>query len=287
MAAGRLEGRVALVTGAAGGIGRVLVHALLAEGAKVAALDVSEQGLAGLRDGVPAAVSDRLLAHPADISDYAACERAIGRVISELGGMHILINNGAIGLGAIRADHQKVPVGIQEISPAMWQRFVATNFSGAWNMTRASIGHLLAQRRGRIINITTSFATMLRGGFQPYGPCKAALEAMSTGHAEEFKGSGVTVNVVLPGGPVDTPMVPQESGFDRDALIAPGVMVPPVVWLCSDAADEVSGNRYVAAHWDASKPPEEAERQCRAPAGWPGIGQGMLSPSIRLPPQEL
>jgi NAD(P)-dependent dehydrogenase (short-subunit alcohol dehydrogenase family) len=273
-----LSGKVAIVTGAAGGIGRVLVHALLAEGAKVAALDVSEPGLAALRGGVPGVSADRLLAHPTDISDYAACESAVRKAILVLGGLHVLINNGAIGLAAIRADHQRVPVGIHEISPAMWQRFVATNFSGAWNMTRASIGHLLAQRRGRIINVTTSFATMLRGGFHPYGPCKAALEAMSSGHAEEFKGSGVTVNVVLPGGPVDTPMVPRESGFDRNALIAPAVMVPPIIWLCSDAADAITGNRYIAAHWDAEKPPEEAERQCRAPAGWPGLGPPMLSP---------
>ena len=278
MAGGRLSGRVAIVTGAAGGIGRVLVHALLAEGAKVAALDVSETGLGALKDAEPGAGRDRLLISRTDISDYAACERAVGQTIFALGGLHILINNGAIGMGAIRADHQRVPVRIEEISPAMWQRFVATNFSGAWNMTRASIGHLLAQRRGRIINVTTSFATMLRGGFHPYGPCKAALEAMSSGHAEEFKRSGVTVNVVLPGGPVDTPMVPQESGFDRDALIAPAVMAPPIVWLCSDAADGVTGNRYIAAYWDASMPPEEAERQCRVPAGWPGLGQARLSP---------
>jgi NAD(P)-dependent dehydrogenase (short-subunit alcohol dehydrogenase family) len=278
-----LGGRVAVVTGAAGGIGRVLVQALLAEGARVAALDVSAEALTALRGGVPGAARDRLLARTTDISDYAACRSAVADAIAVLGGLHILINNGAIGLGAIRADHQQVPIGIREIEPRTWQRFVATNFSGAWNMTRVAIEHLLGQRHGRIINVTTSFATMLRGGFHPYGPCKAALEAMSAGHAEEFRGTGVTVNVVLPGGPVDTPMVPPESGFDRDALIAPAVMVPPVVWLCSDAADEVTGNRYIAAYWDTAKPPDEAERLCRAPAGWPGLGQPMVSPGHRSP----
>jgi NAD(P)-dependent dehydrogenase (short-subunit alcohol dehydrogenase family) len=265
-----LNGKVAIVTGAAGGIGRVLVEALLGQGARVAALDVSTPGLAALR-------KNGVLALEVDVSDYAACTSAVDQTISKLGGLHVLINNAAIGLGVIRADHQKVPIGIRELSPAVWQRFVATNFSGAWNMTRASIGHMLAQRHGRIINITTSFATMLRGGFHPYGPCKAALEAMSAGHAEEFKDTGVTVNVVLPGGPADTPMIPPESGFDREALIAPAVMAPPIIWLCSDAAG-ITGNRYVAAYWDPAKPPEEAERQCRAPAGWPGLGPPMLAP---------
>lgn len=257
------------MTGAAGGIGRALVHALLAEGAKVSALDIDAS-----RD-VPQA---ELLCLRTDVSDPAACRQAVDETISRLGGLHVLINNAAIGLGAIRADHQRAPIAIDEISPAMWQRFVATNFSGAWNMTRASIGHLRAQRWGRIIDITTSFATMLRGGFHPYGPCKAALEAMSAGHAEEFAGTGVAVNVVLPGGPVDTPMIPPESGFDRSSLISPAVMAPPIVWLCSEAADGITGNRYIAARWDTALPAKEAERRCRAPAGWPGLGPSMLSP---------
>jgi NAD(P)-dependent dehydrogenase (short-subunit alcohol dehydrogenase family) len=155
------------------------------------------------------------------------------------------------------------------------------NFSGAWNMTRACIGHLLAQRWGRIIDVTTSFFTMLRGGFHPYGPCKAALEAMAAGHAREFEGSGVTVNVVVPGGPADTPMVPPESGIERRDLIAPEVMAPPIVWLCSQAGDRITGNRYVAARWDVSKPPEQAERECRAPIAWPDLAQSPVWPGGR------
>jgi NAD(P)-dependent dehydrogenase (short-subunit alcohol dehydrogenase family) len=243
--AGGLEGRVAIVTGAAGGIGRVLVRALREAGAQVAALDVKE----------------------ADVSDYAACEGAVHDTIARLGGLHILVNNAALGMAAIRADHFKPLVGIEEISPEMWQRFVATNLSGAWNMTRAAIGHLRAQRWGRIINVTTSFFTMLRGGFHPYGPCKAGLEAMSAGHAEEFAGTGVTVNVLIPGGPVDTPMVPPESVEDRSTLIRPEVMGPPAVWLCSSG---VSGMRLIAAGWKPGAPLD--------PAGWPGLGPSMIAP---------
>ena len=283
----RLSGKVAIVTGAAGGFGRVLVRAFLDEGARVAALDVDERGLMRLRDELAAGRepgrSDRLRVEVTDIADYAACERAVANTIRDLGGLHILINNGALGMGAIRADHMQRLVDIREITPQMWQRFVAVNLSGAWNMTRAAIQYLLDQRWGRIIDVTTSFFTMLRGGFHPYGPCKAGLEAMAAGHAKEFAGSGVTVNVVVPGGPADTPMVPPASGFDRRALIAPDVMAPPIVWLCSDAADGVTGNRYVAAQWDASGPQENVERRCRAPIAWPDLAQSPVWPGGKPP----
>jgi len=280
---GLLHGKVAIVTGAAGGFGRVLVRAFLAEGAKVAALDVDERGLDALGDAASGRGAGRLLLRVADIADYAACERAVAATIGELGGLHILVNNGALGMGVIRADHMVNLIAIQEITPAAWQRFAAVNFSGPWNMTRAAIAHLLAQRWGRIINVTTSLFTMLRGGFHPYGPCKAGFEAMSAGHAQEFAGTGVTVNVVVPGGPADTPIVPPESALDRKTLIPPGVMAPPIVWLSSEAAGGITGNRYVAAQWDASKPPEQAERECRAPIAWRDLAQSPVWPGGKPP----
>lgn len=276
-----LNGKVAIVTGAAGGFGRVLVAALLAEGAKVTALDVSESGLAALGDEVPGAARRRLLTLVADISNYRACERAVAETLGSFDGLHILINNAALGLGVVRPDHHVRLVDIREITPELWERFVGVNLSGAWYMTRAAIEHLLAQRWGRIIEITTSFFTMLRGRFHPYGPCKAALEAMAAGHAEEFAGSGVTVNVVVPGGPADTPMVPPESGFERRALIPPAVMAPPILFLCSDAADGITGNRYVASQWDPHKSPQVAEQACRAPIGWPELASSPVWPGGR------
>lgn len=279
MSAVSLDDRVAIVTGAAGGIGRALVGALREAGASVAALDVDEAGLASLRDAATHAQdAPALLTRVCDIGDPDACEAAVEAAVSALGGVHILINNAALGMGVIRTDHMTRLVSIEEIEPRVWQRFAAVNFSGAWFMTRAVIGHLLAQRWGRIVNITTSFFTMLRGGFHPYGPCKAGLEAMSAGHAEEFAGSGVTVNVVVPGGPADTPMVPAEAGFDRAALIRPATMAPPIVWLCSEEGGARTGYRFVAAHWDASLPPAEAEAASRAPIAWPELAQTPVWP---------
>jgi NAD(P)-dependent dehydrogenase (short-subunit alcohol dehydrogenase family) len=278
MSGSTLNAKVIVLTGAAGGFGRVLARALLDEGARVAALDIDEAGLAELKASLPKRSTSRLSTQVADISDPAACESAAAGAIQRFGGVHILINNGGMGMGVFRGDCLTNLVGIDEITPQMWQRFVATNFSGAWYLTRAVIGPMRKQRWGRIITVTTSFFTMLRGGFQPYGPAKAGLEAMAAGHADEFAGTGVTVNVVVPGGPADTPMVPKESGYDRKDLIPPGVMAPPIVWLCSEAADGITGNRYVAMHWDATRPPAEAERKARAPIAWRELAQNPVWP---------
>ena len=277
-----LEGRVAIVTGAAGGFGRELVRGLLGAGAKVAALDVDEKRLDDLAaTHAEASGAGRLVTTRTDISRYEECEAAIARARASLGGLHILVNNGALGMGVIRIDHMTELVEIHEIAPEMWDRFVTVNLSGAWYMTRAAVDGLLAQGWGRIVNVTTSFFTMLRGRFHPYGPAKAGLEAMSAGHAGEFEGRGVTVNVVVPGGPSDTPMVPMEAGFDRSAMIPPSAMVPPILWLCSEAGGAHTGDRYVAANWNAATDPAAAAQGCRAPIGWPDLAQSPVWPGGR------
>jgi hypothetical protein len=72
-------------------------------------------------------------------------------------------------------------------------------------------------------------------------------------------------------------MVPLESGFERKDLISPSVMVAPIVWLCSKAADGVTGNRYIAARWNVSLPMGRAAQGCCAPIGWPDVGPSMQS----------
>ena len=274
-----LEGKVAVVTGAAGGFGQEIVRGLLDAGAKVAALDVDEQRLEALAAGLAGArEAGRLITTRTDISRYGECEAAVEHARASLGGLHILVNNGALGMGVIRIDHMTELVGIDEITPGTWDRFVAVNLSGGWYMTRAAIGGLLDQGWGRIVNVTTSFFTMLRGRFHPYGPVKAGFEAMSAGHAREFEGRGVTVNVVVPGGPSDTPMVPMEAGFDRSAMIPPSAMVPPILWLCSEAGGAHTGHRYIAAQWDAAADPVTAAQACRAPIGWPDLAQSPVWP---------
>jgi NAD(P)-dependent dehydrogenase (short-subunit alcohol dehydrogenase family) len=274
-----LSGRTALVTGAAGGIGRELVRALVGAGANVMASDVADAGLKQLTDIMEReGVGQRLSTRHLDISDPRACAEAVDATRDRFGTLDILVNNGALGLGAIRDDHMTSLVGIEEITPETWDRFVAVNFSGAWYLTRAAVPAMKGAGWGRIITVTTSFFTMLRGGFHPYGPMKAGLEAMAAGHAKEFEGSGITVNVIVPGGPADTPMVPASSGFRREDLIPPAVMTFPLLWLCSRNADGVTGRRYVAAKWDPAASVDAARAASEAPIGWPGLATAPVWP---------
>src|SRR5260370_9233502 len=89
--------------------------------------------------------------------------------------------------------------------------------------------------------------------------------------AKDLEGSGVTVNVLVPGGVTNTAMVPQEAGFDRTQMIQPEIMAPPLVWLVSEAAAGVTGRRFLAVHWDAALMPAEAPEKAAPPAAWPGI----------------
>jgi NAD(P)-dependent dehydrogenase (short-subunit alcohol dehydrogenase family) len=225
-----------------------------------------------------AGIADRVTTRTVDISDYDACVAAVAAASEPKGHLDILVNNGALSMNVISPHHMTDLVEIEAIEPAVWDRFLAVNMSGGWYLTRAAVPGMKKAGWGRIINVTTSFFTMLRGRFHPYGPSKAGFEAMSAGHAQEFAPYGITVNVVVPGGPSDTAMVPPESGYDRSELIPTSAMVPPIVWLCSAEADGVTGNRYIAAHWNKDLAPEEARKACEALIGWPDLAGAPVWP---------
>lgn len=276
----RLQDKVALVTGAAGGIGRVLTEGLLREGAKVVALDVSEAALARLTNDLIRSdlALGRLMPLEVDVSDSQACGLAVESALETFGAVDILVNNAALGMGIVRSDHMTNPVRTEELSPELWDRVIRVNVSGAWYMSYYALPHMQAAGSGRIINVSTSFFTMLRAGFQPYGPAKAALEAMTASHAAEFAGTGISVNVVVPGGPADTPMVPAEAPFERSDLVAPVRMLAPIVWLCAEAGPQVTGQRFIAAHWDPQASYEDAAAASGSPAAWPELAQNPVWP---------
>lgn len=277
-----LEGRVALVTGAAGGLGRAIIAGLLDAGAKVMAADINEKGLVALADANRTS-ANALSTIVVDISVQKACEKAVTDTERAFGKIDILVNNGAVGMGAIRDDHFTNLVGIEEIAPEVWDQMFRVNVNGAWYLTRAVVPGMKSRQFGRIINVTTSMFTMLRGKFHPYGPSKAALEAMSAGHAQELEPDGITVNVVVPGGPADTAMVPEASGLKRADLIPPSAMCGPILWLCSDEGAGVTGRRFVAADWKAGRSVADNRKTAEAPAGWPTLAQAPVWPGGKPP----
>eukprot|EP01051_Picozoa_sp_SAG22_P002447 SAG22_NODE_109_length_19706_cov_464.723772_12_plen_284_part_00 len=268
-----LAGRVALVTGAAGGVGGAWCRMLLEDGCpKLALVDIDrgrlESFAAALRAEHPAAT---LLTLVVDIADPPQCARAVAQVRGALGAVDILINNAAVGMGIVRANHLTNTVGIDEVTAEHWQSMIGVNLMGAWSLTKEIVGEMRERGWGRIITVTTSFFTMLRAEMHPYGPVKAALEAMCAGHAEEFAGSGVTVNVVVPGGPTDTAMVTKEDYPDRSQLIQPAAMARPGRWILSAEADTVTGMRYTAGLWEAGASVAEGRAASEAPIGWPAL----------------
>jgi NAD(P)-dependent dehydrogenase (short-subunit alcohol dehydrogenase family) len=129
-----------------------------------------------------------------------------------------------------------------------------------------------ANNWGRIINVTTSFDTMLAGGLSAYGAAKSALEASTASWAKDLAGTGITCNILVPGGPTDTAFFP-DGAPKPPKLIDPQVMAVPVVWLASPASDGITGQRFIARDWDTRLPPAEAAARVRAPAGWPNLAE--------------
>jgi NAD(P)-dependent dehydrogenase (short-subunit alcohol dehydrogenase family) len=263
------DGRVVLLTGAAGGIGTAVTEALLADGHSIAAVDKSEAALKRLAALHGRSARERL--HPilADLAAEAACLEAVEAAIAHFGRIDAVINNAGIGVSSLRPDAELHYPRIEELTAEIWDSFFAINVRAPMLVTRAAVPEMKRRGWGRIINNTTSFRTMLR--VLPYGATKAALESMSAVWAAELEGSGITVNVLIPGGPTDTPFISDGSGWPRERMLRPQIMGPPACWLVSEESGAMTGRRIIAARWDASLPgPEAAARAGRA-IGWPEL----------------
>ncbi len=275
-----LSGFVGLITGAANGMGAEMALALLEAGASVAALDVSEDGLAALAERAVADGADdgRLATITADVSDEQTCAHAVARTLEELGGLDMLVNDAGVGMRAIDEGYARNPVRFWQADPARWRRLMDINVAGPFLMARAAVPHMITQGAGRIVNVTTSLDTMLAAGMAPYGPSKAALEAGTAVWAKDLAGTGVTANVLVPGGPVDSAFLSPDTQFPRDKLIKPAIMRTPIVWLASPGAEGVTGRRFIARLWDSTLPPSEASEQAGAPVAWEGYGAQAARP---------
>ena len=120
---------------------------------------------------------------------------------------------------------------------------------------------------------------MTTRGYTPYGPSKAALEAATSVWSKDLEGTGVTANVLVPGGPVNTDFIPESAPFDRTKLTQPEVMQAPMCWLASDLSDGVTNMRFVARSWDPEASLEDAIRESGGPCAWPDAGKKAFKPT--------
>ena len=252
--------------------------ALAANGFTVLAVDRQEAALADLVGDAGQEGGGRLIPFTADLADPNSFERIVAAVLTHSATIDLLVNNAGIGQAGVRADARTNPIRFWEVTPEQWSQFLAVNATGPIMLTKAVLPHMLSAGNGRIITVTTSLGTMVREGYLLYGASKAAAEAAMAVLAADLAGTGVTCNVLVPGGVTNTPLVGPNAG-NRDRMLQPEVMVAPMMWLVSDAARGVSGRRFIAADWDATLPPADAAEKAGAPIAWLGIARLPIEPS--------
>src|SRR3954447_12955648 len=185
----KLDGRIALVTGASRGIGRGIAEGLAAEGAAVA---VNYRSGADAANEVVQAIEaggGRAIAVQGDVSEYEDAERVVKETIDGLGGLHILVNNAGIARDKL----------VFNMEPNDWLDVMKVNFGGVFNCTKASLGHFMSERTGSIINISSVMGQRGWLGESNYSASKGAVNSFTRCASAELARFGVRVNAVLPG----------------------------------------------------------------------------------------
>ncbi|KAB2341599.1 SDR family NAD(P)-dependent oxidoreductase [Actinomadura rudentiformis] len=184
----RLQGKRALVSGAASGIARAIVLRLLEEGAQVVAVDVAETGLKETTELADA--GDRLSTKLLDISDEAAVQQVVPAAIQELGGLDVLVN----AAGILRGAHT------HECSLDLWNRVISINLTGTFLMTREALPALLATRDGVVINFSSTSAFFAHPYMAAYSASKGGVASFTHSLASEYGKQGLRAVNIVPGG---------------------------------------------------------------------------------------
>jgi NAD(P)-dependent dehydrogenase (short-subunit alcohol dehydrogenase family) len=234
-----------LVTGGTSGLGLSMASALATAGARVALTGRSGDRASSVAAELPSAIGIEL-----DVRDEASVATAVDQAWSRLGGLDMLVNNAGIGMRTVNPRFMTHPQGFWEIPAGGFRAVVETNLTGYFLLAREVTPRMLAAGSGRIVNISVSESTMHRAGFVPYGPSRAGSEALSRIMAADLRDTGVTVNLLLPGGATMTGMLPPEAVAGGQRFLEPAVMGPPIVWLASDEAAGVHDERIVAVEFE-------------------------------------
>ncbi|HUU97179.1 MAG TPA: SDR family NAD(P)-dependent oxidoreductase [Phycisphaerae bacterium] len=229
---GKLDGRVAIVTGAATGLGRAIAMVYAAEGADVAVLDRNADGAVRVARAI-LGTGRKSVAVPLDVGDESAVNAAIAQSVAALGPPDILVNNAGIATVSL----------VEVMTTAMWDEMLRTNLTSIFFCTRAVLPHMRVRGYGRIINISSQLAHKGGEGMAHYAAAKAGILGMTRSLAYEVTRHGIAVNAICPG-PLETDMrLPPEWSAKKQGELVIGRQgrveeVTPTALLlaCEDAA---------------------------------------------------
>ena len=232
------DGRVAIVTGGAKGIGRASALRLAADGRAIVIWDVAESEAVAtaerVREQGATAEAERV-----DLRDRAAIETAFARALAAFGRVDILVN----AAGIIGTDASVLTTPMDE-----WEDVLAVNLSGTYLSCRAAVGHMAERGWGRIVNFTSQ-AVLGVPGLVPYAVSKAGVTALTRAFAKEFSGRGVLINAVEPGrtttdmvlSRVPAEVVERAPGVPIGRYAEPKEIAEVVAFLCSEGNTYMSG----------------------------------------------
>jgi NAD(P)-dependent dehydrogenase (short-subunit alcohol dehydrogenase family) len=184
----RFPGRVALIAGGTGGLGRAVSHAFLQEDAKVIVTYRDQKEFEDLKR-IAGASASSLQGHRVDVTDTVAVEQLVQRIVADYGRLDVVVNTVGAYAGGVK---------LWELDPKVFDLMLALNLRSGFTISRAVVPVMLKQKRGAIINIASKAAFDHAGGAAAYAASKAAAVAMMDSLAADLKGSGVRVNSVLP-----------------------------------------------------------------------------------------
>jgi meso-butanediol dehydrogenase/(S,S)-butanediol dehydrogenase/diacetyl reductase len=247
----RLQGQVALITGAGSGIGAATARIFVQEGASVFLVDADAQGLERTRQTIVQATPEaRVLCAQADVSDPVLAQEAVARCVKELGGLDILVNNAAMRNYSAAA----------QATAAEWHAIVGVNLVGITNYCHAALPHLRSTGYGRIVNVSSCYAVKGRKGMALYDATKAAQLALTRSLACEEAVHGVRVNAVCPGSTLTDFHVgrAQQAGKSVEQLkterkdssllgrwATPEEIAWPILWMASSEGSFITGSTLV------------------------------------------
>ncbi|WP_262287012.1 SDR family NAD(P)-dependent oxidoreductase [Micromonospora sp. MA102] len=234
-----------LVTGGTSGLGLAMAAALAGAGATVALTGRSAERARSVAAELPRAFGIGL-----DVRDESSVTTAVDQAWSRLGGIDMLVNNAGIGMRTVNPRFMTHRQAFWEVPADGFRAVIETNLTGYFLVAREVTPRMLAAGGGRIVNISVSESTMQRAGFVPYGPSRAGSESLSRIMAADLRDTGVTVNLLLPGGPTVTGMLPPDAVPEGRQFLEPAVMGPPIVWLASGAAAGLHDERIVAVEFE-------------------------------------